>query len=61
MHFTWFDFSTIEGRAAAKRYKVLGPPHFIVMNTQGEIVARRPGFQTYEALKADIVQALAPP
>ena len=39
-----------EGRATFEKYQVLGTPAHFLINTQGESVARRPGYTSYADL-----------
>jgi thiol:disulfide interchange protein len=57
--FKELDISKPDGQSALKTYKVLGPPHFLILDAQGEVIASLPGFQEYDALRAAIAKALA--
>lgn len=37
-----------------RQFKFIGYPQIVIINTQGEIIFNRLGFQTYESLKADL-------
>jgi hypothetical protein len=42
-----------------QKYQYGGQPQFVLVNTSGDIVQTRFGYQTYESLKADLDALLA--
>lgn len=52
-------YDTAGSQAEKQKYRYAGQPQFVFVNTRGEIVQTRFGYQTYESLKADLDAMLA--
>jgi thiol-disulfide isomerase/thioredoxin len=44
-----------------EKYKFIGQPQFVIVNSKGDIIVSRNGMQKYEDLKADLEKVLAMP
>lgn len=47
-----------ESQALMRQYRFIGRPQFVVVGGDEKVIASRNGFQSYEALKAEIEKAL---
>ena len=57
MTFKAYDVAGIDNDIKT-RYQFIGYPQIVMINSQGEIIFSRLGFQTYDSLKTDLEAVL---
>ncbi|MCS7056830.1 MAG: hypothetical protein NZM18_11740 [Thermoflexales bacterium] len=59
MEFKAVNVLEADSKEMMTKYNFVGRPQFVIVASNGEVIASRNGIQTYDRLKADIEAALA--